>query len=107
MKRDGVTKSPAGRWTRPDDYLDAMARKRAARRARRPKDRTEPESPRLLLSTLPFIILFALLGVLAFAIMIAAYPVTQPKHYDPLPVRHETGVAPKGWYQEAERQFHR
>ena len=43
MKRDGLTELPADRWTRPEDYLGAMARKRGFRRGRRAKDRTEPE----------------------------------------------------------------
>ncbi|HEY4070917.1 MAG TPA: hypothetical protein VGM04_05100 [Sphingomicrobium sp.] len=106
MKRQGVTESPAGRWTRPEDYLGAMARKRAFRRARRAKERTEPESPRLFLSTVPFIALIALIGFLGVAIMFAAFPGSQPQHRPPEPVQKVVGVAPKGWFQEAQKEFH-
>lgn len=106
MKRQGVTESPAGKWTRPEDYLSALARKRTFRRARERRSRTEPESPRLLLSTLPFLAMIALLGVLAVAIMVAAFPLSQPEEKAPKPVQHETGVAPRGWLQEAQKDFH-
>ncbi|HEY7005458.1 MAG TPA: hypothetical protein VH392_03165 [Sphingomicrobium sp.] len=106
MKRQEVTESPAGRWTRPEDYLGAMARKRAFRRGRRPKERTEPESPRLFLSTVPFIGLIALIGLLGVAIMFAAFPGSQPPHKPPQPVQKVAGVAPKGWFQEAQKEFH-
>ncbi|WP_196233187.1 hypothetical protein [Sphingomonas segetis] len=107
MKREGVTESPAGKWTRPEDYLRAMALKRTFRRGRRGEDRTEPESPRLLLSTVPFLALFVLLGVLAVGIMISAFPGTQPQEHPAQVAQHETGVAPKGWFQKAEKEFHR
>ena len=106
MKRQGVTESPAGRWTRPEDYLSAMARKRSSRRERRNRDRTEPESPRLLLSTVPFLGLIALLGVLAVSIMIVAFPGAQPVKRATQIAHRESGVAPKGWFQEAQREFH-
>ncbi len=106
MKRQEVTESPAGRWTRPEDYLRSLARKRAQRRARNGRGRTEPESPRLLLSTLPFLALIALLGVLGVAIMIVAFPGTQPDHYASSLVQKQQGVAPPGWFQEAQREFH-
>jgi len=85
-----------------------MARKRSARhRARRERGRTEPEVPRLLLSTLPFAMLIALLGVLAVAIMIAAYPGNQPPPAQPTKVAAEQGYAPKGWMQEAQKDMRR
>jgi hypothetical protein len=106
MKRHGVTESPAGRWTRAEDYLGAMALRRTFRR-KRPSQRTEPESPRLLLSTIPFVALLGLLGVLAVSIMIAAFPGTQPQQHVPVAGPKELGVAPKGWFQEAQKEFHR
>lgn len=106
MKRQGVTESPAGRWTRAEDYLEMLARKRSFRRARRTRGRSEPESPRLLLSTLPFLALIGLLGVLAVAIMVAAFPGTQPPEKPAQAAAKEQGVAPKGWLQEAQRDFH-
>ena len=107
MKRDGVTESPEGKWTRPEDYLGAMARKRTHRRTRRRRDGpTEPDSPRLLLSTIPFVALLGLLGVLAVAIMVIAFPGSQPLPKAPQLAPREQGVAPKGWFQEAQREFH-
>lgn len=107
MKRHEVTESPAGKWTRPEDYLGAMARKRSFRKGHKRKARTEPEAPRLLLSTIPFVAMMALLGVLAVAIMVAAFPATQPHQFAAQLVQREKGVAPKGWFQEAQREFHR
>jgi hypothetical protein len=106
MKRDGVTESPAGRWTRPEDYLGAMARKRGFRRSRRPRDRTQPESPRLFLSTVPFMALMALLAVLTIGIVIAAFPGSQPVAKPAQEAQQQIGVAPKGWFQKAQREFH-
>ena len=106
MKRQGVTESPTERWTRPEDYLGAMARKRSLRRGRRASDRTEPESPRLLLSTLPFFALLGLLAILAVAIMIIAFPGSQPQVKPAQPPLKEQGVARTGWFQEAQKDFH-
>jgi hypothetical protein len=83
-----------------------MARRRTARRQRGPKPRTQPEAPRLLLSTIPFLALIAALAILAVAIMIVAWPGSQPQPAH-RPVQHEQGVAPKGWFQEAEKDFRR
>lgn len=105
MKRQGLTESPAGKWTRPDDYIEALALKRTFRRKRGGQGRTEPESPRLLLSTVPFLALLGLLAVLAVAIMVAAFPGTQPNAKVPPPARQQ-GVAAKGWFEEAQREFH-
>jgi hypothetical protein len=107
MKRQGVTESPAGRWTRPEDYLGAMARKRSSRRARRSGDRTEPESPRLWLSTLPFLALLVLMAVLAVGIMITAIPGGQPAPKAATVAQKQQGIAAKGWFQEAQKDFHR
>ena len=106
MKHEGLTESPDGRWTRPEDYLGAMARKRTFRRTRLRRDGpSEPDSPRLLLSTVPFMALLGLLGVLAVAIMIIAFPGSQPQPKAPPLAQREQGVAPKGWFQEAQREF--
>ena len=107
MKRDGVMESPTGKWTRPEDYLGAMARKRSFRRGRQPHDRSEPETPRLLLSTVPFLALMALLAVLTVGIVIAAFPGSQPLARAPEAASRQIGVAPKGWFQEAQKDFHR
>ena len=92
------------RWTRADDYLGVLARRRTARRQRDAGPRTQPESPRLLLSTIPFLALFAALAILAVGIMVIAWPGSQPR-IEPKPLPHEQGVAPKGWLQKAEKDF--
>jgi hypothetical protein len=43
------------------------------------------------------------LGVLAIGIMVTAWP-GQPKRHPP-PQQREQGIAPKGWFQKAEREF--
>ena len=97
---------PEGAWTKPEAYLSALVRMRSFRRAHRERPRTQPERPRLLLSTVPFLVLIVLLGVLAVAIMIVAYPGNQPVQR-PKPVPHQQGVAERGWFQEAQKEMHR
>lgn len=99
--------APDRAWTRPDRYLRAMALKRTARRARADKPRTQPESPRLLLSTLPFLALLIVLAVLAVATMITAFPGNQPRQRARPVAAHEQGIAARGWYQNAEKEFHK
>ena len=102
-----LTAPESERWTRADDYVGAMARRRSERKKREPRlIRTQPEAPRLLLSTLPFLALMAALAVLTVGIAIAAWPGNQP-HPAAQPVVHEQGVAAKGWLQEAEREMRR
>jgi hypothetical protein len=94
-------------WTRVDDYFEALARRRTARRARQARPRTEPEAPRFALSTLPFVALFIGLAILAVGIAVTAWPGGQPQHKPVTTARHELGIAPKGWFQEAEKEMHR
>ena len=75
-----------------------------ARKSREPKPRTEPEVPRLLLSTLPFLALLVAMAVLTVAIMVIAWPGSQPQPR-PKVAQHEEGLAPKGWFQEAKKEF--
>jgi len=103
MKKQGLASPPPRAWTRIDDYLEPLVRR--ARKRRRLKARTQPETPRLLLSTLPFLALLAALAVLAVAIMVIAFPGAQPQSRVRPPDRQQ-GVANKGWFQEAQRQFH-
>ena len=106
MKNKGeLAPSESNRWTRIDHYLGAMARRRTSRRRREPILRTQPDEPRALLSTVPFVGLLAALAVLAASIIIIAWPGSQPPA-KPQPVQHERGIAAKGWLQEAEKQFH-
>ena len=93
-------------WTRIEDYFESLARRRAARRAREFRPRTEPENPRFVLSTLPFLALFVGLAILAIGIAIAAWPGSQPVP-KPQAGTHEPGFAPKGWFQEAEKEMRR
>ena len=105
--KEKVAKSDRPRpWTRPEDYLGALALKRSFRRARELRPRTEPERPRMLLSTVPFFILLMLLGVLAVAIMIVAFPGTQPQIRQPAAAAREKGVAQRGWFEEAQKEMH-
>jgi hypothetical protein len=105
MKNKGELAPPEHRrWTRADDYIGALARRRTARRSRDGGPRTQPEAPRLLLSTIPFLALIAALAILAVAIMVVAWPGVQPQQTRRA-VEREQGVAPKGWFQEAEKEF--
>ncbi|MES2119589.1 MAG: hypothetical protein V4513_03310 [Pseudomonadota bacterium] len=61
----------------------------------------------MLLSTLPFVALIAALGVLAVAIMIAAWPVHDAKPASRQVAPQERGMAAKGWFQEAQKEMHR
>jgi len=93
-------------WTRVDDYVAALARRRTSRRAWQERPRTQPESPRFLLSTLPFLALLGALLVLSLAIFVIAWPGNQPRPDRKQLAEQERGYAPKGWFQEAEKQFH-
>lgn len=96
------------RWTRPDGYIDGLVRRRTRRGMRLPKrQRTEPETPRMLLSTLPFVALLGALGVLSVAIMIAAWPIHETRPESRWVALHEQGTAAKGWFQEARKEMHR
>ena len=108
MKNKGDLAPPeSARWTQPGDYLSALARRRTERMKREPRlRRTQPEAPSLLLSTLPFLLLLGALAILAVAIMIVAWPGSQPSP-TPRPVEHQRGVASKGWFQEAQREMAR
>jgi hypothetical protein len=106
MNKDEVASRPQPRdWLRPEDYMETLARRRTARRARMPAGRTQPEAPRYLLSTLPFLALFGGLAILTLAIIIAAWP-SSPAKPEAKVEQAELGTASKGWFQEAEKQFH-
>jgi hypothetical protein len=105
MTEKGDLAPAAESWTRLDDYLASLARRRTARRARTPGPRTEPEAPHFLLSTLPFLALIAGLAVMSVAIAIAAWPVRQPVTAADRPPARELGTAAKGWFQEAQKEF--
>lgn len=99
--------APAPAWTKPEDYVGAMVRNREFRRARREPPRTQPQRPRLLLSTLPFLALIAMLALLAVSMLIAAFPAHRAAAAaKPAAPAHEQGVAPRGWLQAAQRDMH-
>jgi hypothetical protein len=100
------TQRDAPTWTRIDAYFTALARRRTARGQREPRLRTQPESPRFSLSTLPFLVLIIALFVLTVAIIIAAWPGSWPQH-KARTAAHELGTAEKGWFQEAEKEMNR
>jgi hypothetical protein len=106
-KQKLADRRPDGTWTRPDAYVEALARKRSFRRRRGPRQRTQAEAPRLLLSTVPFLALMVMLAVLAVSIAIAAFPGTQPQPRPKQVDAKERGVAERGWFQEAQKQFHK
>lgn len=93
------------RWTRIEQYLGAMARRRTARRSRQPGPRTEPESPRLLLSTLPFAALILVLAIFVVAIAVAAWPPSQPRVAPPSATQQEPGTARPGWFDDAKKEM--
>ena len=95
---------PAQRWTGIDQYLNGLARRRTARRLRRPRARTQPEAPNLLLSTLPFAALISVLGMLIIVFAIAAWPGSAPRKTPPAPSVQD-GTAAPGWLQEAKKDM--
>ena len=99
--------APERAWTRPEDYIGALARKRTFRRARERQQRTQPEAPQMLLSTLPFLALLLFLAVLGAAIIVTAIPGTHPQPRPKQAAAKEQGVAQRGWFQEAQKQFHK
>ena len=109
MKGEEKIASPSAgaSWTRPDAYIGALARKRGYRRAREDKPRTQPVTPRPSLSTVPFAAILAVLAVLAVSIMFVAFPGSQPAPRPKLAEVQEQGVAAPGWFQEAQKQFHK
>jgi len=50
--------------------------------------------------------LIGLLGILAVAIMIVAFPGTQPLQKQRADAAKEQGVAQRGWFQEAQKDMH-
>jgi hypothetical protein len=84
MRKEPLAESRAGHWTRPEDYVTAMAVK-----------------------TLPFLALLGALALLAVGIMVVAFPGTQPQLKHERIAAREQGVAAKGWFQEAQKEFHR
>jgi hypothetical protein len=104
MDKPDLAAANARRWTRIDTYMEALARRGAARRRRHIAARTEPETPRLMLSTVPFIATMFVLAVLFVLFAVAAWPASQPE-FRSKPVQKEMGTAQRGWFQEAQKEF--
>jgi hypothetical protein len=105
MGKDRVTESPAARrWTAPDAYVAALARRRTFRRSRQQGERTQPESPRFALSTLPFLALLIALAALTVGIVLVAWPRSQPQPRSQQ-LAKEQGYAPRGWLDEARKEM--
>lgn len=92
------------RWTRIDIYIEALARRGAARRRRHVAARTEPETPRMMLSTFPFVAMMLVLAILIVLFAMVAWPASQPE-FRPKPEAKELGTAKRGWFQEAQKEF--
>ena len=54
----------------------------------------------------PFVALMVVLAILVVATVLIAFPGNQPEQQKSQLSPHEKGYAPKGWMQEAEKEFH-
>lgn len=103
-----LSRQDARPWTRIDEYVVGLARLRSARRRSLAiKPRTQPENPRFMLTTLPFMALMGGLLVLAAAVIFSAWPGDDQPPSRPAVEAREQGVAPRGWFADAEREFKR
>lgn len=105
MSKPDLAPPAAERWTRIEDYAAGLSRLRHARRVRLARARTQPEAPNLMLSTVPFAALLAVMAVLIVVFAVAAWPGRQVPQAVPTPQPHELGTAPKGWFQAAKKDF--
>jgi hypothetical protein len=102
MNKEGHAPPLATRhWTQIEAYLRPMRRPRP----RVLEVRTQPERPCALLTTLPFAVLLLGFMIMSISIAFVAWPGSQAEIAAPVPRGHETGFAPKGWFQEAQRDF--
>lgn len=95
---------PAQRWTHAEAYIEALARRRTARRSRQPRPRTQPEAPKMLLSTLPFAVLILVFAMLIVTFAIAAWPGSRHSP-EPRPAPVQQGTAAPGWLEEAKKEM--
>jgi len=104
MDKPDLAAANSRRWTHIEVYMEALARRGTERRRRRIQARTEPESPRLFLSTVPIMATILALAILIATFAIAAWPPSQPE-FRPKPQQQELGTAQRGWFQEAQKEF--
>ena len=100
-----VRPQPGHDWTRPDDYVAALARKRTARKSRDPNPKHQHEASRFPVHMWPFVALMIMLAILVVATILIAFPGNQPDLKPRAAEKPEKGYAPKGWLQEAEKEF--
>lgn len=105
MSRPDLVPPTAQRWTRIEDYGAGLRRLTHARRARRERARTQPETPALMLSTVPFAALIGVFAVLVVVFAVAAWPGREIPQAQPKPEQRELGTAPRGWFDEAKKEF--
>ena len=109
MKKDGLDERTArtGGWTRVEDYVVALARRRTARHQREGRQigRLDPETPQPTLGAIPFLVMMAAFAVLFVAIAILAWPVHEQSR--PHKSEREAGTAPPGWLENAEQEMKR
>jgi hypothetical protein len=109
VKKDGLDEPTAktSGWTRVEDYIVALARRRTARHQREGRSigRMDPKTQQPTLGTIPFLVMMAAFAVLFVAIAILAWPV----HEQPRPPKaeREAGTAPPGWLENAEQEMNR
>lgn len=77
--------------------MGRLWRRSAARTRRRLRPRTEPERPRFLLGTAPFLLLILALMVVAITIIITAIPGRSYRAAQPQAKQSEAGTAAPGW----------
>lgn len=105
MSKPDIAPPTAERWTRIEDYGAGLRRLSHARRSRRERARTQPESPAMMLSTVPFAALIGVFAVLVIVFAVAAWPGRVTPQAQPTPEQKELGTAPKGWFDEAKKEF--
>lgn len=95
----------AGRpWARIDTYVVSLARSRSARRRSAPQPRTQPEHPRALLGTWPFLLVILAFGAMAVPVLIAAWPARE-RPAPPAPAVTQPGTAPADWFDRARKEM--
>jgi len=97
--------APGERWTHIEAYLGGLARRRTARGTRFPSTPPTFQGRSLILSTLPFAILIAMLGMMAVVFAIDAWPSPTPEDLAPRQVERKQGTAPPGWFDEARKDM--
>ncbi|HVL79092.1 MAG TPA: hypothetical protein VM346_07360 [Sphingomicrobium sp.] len=105
MDSDQPGESRPRKWARIDGYLLGLARRRRSRphslNSLRP--RTQPENPRLMLSTLPIFGLILALALLAIAIAVVAWPGSERPRAERQEPKAVLGTAPPGWLERSKQ----